>query len=224
MKQKEETNIFNFVGKAGNWVVYSRWGRRYLRRRPRPTEKAPTAAVAAQRERMASVGVFYGCVKKAGLYPFWRRAAEGQAMSGYNLLTRANIPAFDADGTVRDFGKLRLAPALLPFPDNLTLAPTADGGWRLAWEVSALVPGASADDQLRMLVMRDEATFALRPVEAGVCRRGDGEAVFRLADDLKGWCHLFVMFCSRTMEKCTSAEHYLLNNEDHGYIQSYVNS
>lgn len=176
-----------------------------MRRRPRPSERPPAPGVVAQQERMASVAILYRCLKAVGLYAYWQRAAKGSAMSGYNLLMRENLPAFDADGTIRDFTKLRLSPDLLPLPDNLTLAPTDDGAWRLAWEVSSMLPGAREDDRLLLFAMCDKSSFDLHPVDADGARRGDGGAVFRLPDSLPGCGHVFVTFCSRAMVKCTSS-------------------
>ena len=214
---------FDFTGKLDDYVVCSWKGRKYLRRRPRSTAGFPTPGMAAQQERMASVAVFYQALKEVGIYPFWQRAVRRKRTNGYALLTRENLPAFRGDGAIGDFAKLRPTPDLLPLPDGLTLGGGADGTWTLAWEADSGLPGAAADDALRLLAMRDAETFVFRPVDTGGALRGDGAARFSLPEDARDCVHLFVYFCSRTDEVCTSSRYFNLNSLtfnqfNYGYI------
>ncbi|MDY4042482.1 MAG: hypothetical protein SOY65_01550 [Marinifilaceae bacterium] len=204
------------TGIIGDHVLYTRNGRTRLRQRPSPSLKPVAPGVAAQRERMASVAIFYRCARDAGLFPFWQRASAGSQMNGYTLLTRENLPAFEADGTIRDFDKLQPTPDLMPLPDHLGITPSADGGWTIRWDVSEWLPGTAADDRLCLLVMRDESTFALKPLDTGGARRADGEAHFTLPDELTDFKHLFVYFtCSRTEATSSKSKYFDLNSFKH---------
>lgn len=213
-----KNKCFVLTGKSGDFVVCSWRGRPYLRRRPETIAGFPSPGVAAQQERMASAAIFYQAMKEVGIYPFWQRAARGTQMNGYNLMLLENLPAFRGDGAIGDFAKLRPTPDLLPQPDGLELRGEAEGMWTLDWEPDTGLPGAAADDALRLLATRDAETFAFRPVDAGGALRGDGAARFSLPEDAKDHTHLFVYFCSRTGEVCTSSRYFTLNLQHYGKI------
>lgn len=214
MKEKKDTTgnaLFDFVGTVDDYVVYVWRGRRCLRRRPKRPEGPPPPGVAAQRERLAACAVFFRALKEVGIYSYWQRAAEGMTMHGYNLLQKANMPAFQADGAIGDFAKLRLTPDLLPLPDDLTLSPEAEGSWRLAWRVAPPLPRAKDDDRVRLLAMRDNETFVLHPLDTGGACRADGEVGFAFPPSARDCSHLFAYFCSRTGEVCSLSMYFTLN-------------
>ena len=212
MKVEERNEFLNLVGKLDDYVVYKRRGQTCLRRRPAPPRGIPSAGFAAQQERIAAIAIFYRALKEAGLYPYWQRAAKGLVAHGYNLITKANLPAFGGQGKIGDFTKLRLTPNLMPLPDGLTLSAGDGDAWLLEWEAGEWLPGTEADDAARLLAMRNAETFVLLPVDAGGALRGDGSARFRLPDGASDFTHLFVYFCSRTDGICTSSRYYNLKS------------
>lgn len=199
-------------GTIDGYVVYTWRGQRCLRNKRRPPEGPLPRGLVAQQERIASVAVFYQALREAGLYPYWQEAARDMVPHGYNLLTRANLPAFGEDGTIRDFTKLRPTPDLMPLPDGLTLEAETEGTWRLTWDADGWIPGTADDDLLRLLAMRNADSFTLNAVDAGGAMRSDGEARFSLPGEIRDNAHLFVIFCSRTgAARCTSGRYYNLN-------------
>lgn len=212
MKRKNDSDFWDFTGAMDEFIVYDWRGLKCLRRRPTGWPDTPPPGARAQQERLAAVAVFFQAMKAAGLYPYWQRAAEGMTAHGYNLVVRENLAAFGADGAIRDFTKLRLTPNLMPLPDGLTLSDGDGDAWLLEWEAGEWLPGTEADDDARLLAMRDAETFVLLPVEAGGALRGDGSARFRLPDGASDFTHLFVYFCSRTDGICTSSRYYNLKS------------
>ena len=210
MKVEERNEFLNLVGKLDDYVVYKRRGQTCLRRRPAPPRGIPSAGFAAQQERIAAIAIFYRALKEAGLYPYWQRAAKGLVAHGYNLITKANLPAFGGQGKIGDFTKLRLTPNLLPLPDGLTLAAEADGTRTLEWLPDTGLPGAAADDEARLLVMPDDETFVLANVDAGGATRGDGTLRLALPDERRDYPHLFVHFRSRTGGVCSVSRYFNL--------------
>lgn len=168
---------------------------------------------------MAAVAIFYQALKEVGIYPFWQRVARGKNVNSYCLLTRENLPAFRGDGAIGDFAKLRPTPDLLPLPDGLRLQGEADGTWRLDWEPDTGLPAAKADDAARLLAMLDAETFVFLEVDAGGATRGDGSLRFSLPGNCRDWLHLFVFFCSRTGEACSTSRYFNL----HSFIINNLN-
>lgn len=200
-------SFLDWSGKVGNYVICTYRGKKYVRRRPRKTTP-PSPRQRAQRERMASVGSFYTALKSAGLYPYWEKAAEGQLSHGYNLITRENMPAFQADGKICDFSKLQLTPSLLPLPDHLQLSKRPDGSWLLQWTNSPCMPGATNEDFLRVFLMGDTENFTPVPVDSGSTCREDNEATFALPEKAKDYSHLYVAFCSQASGKCSRCKYF----------------
>ena len=109
---------------------------------------------------------------------------------------------------ISDFAKLRLTPDLLPLPDGLSLVREADGAWRLEWAVVPGLPGAAADDYLKVFLMRDGETFNPECIVAGDACRADGRAVFRVPEALDDYRHLFIVFCSQAGAKSSESRYF----------------
>ena len=208
---KSNNNFWDFTGKIGDYVVYKRRGQICLRRKPREPKPPTSPGQVAQQERVSSIAIFYQALKEVGIYPYWQRAAEGMVAHGYNLLLKANLPAFNYEGLICDFTKLQPTPDLLPLPDNLALAQDADDGWLLTWENTPCLPDAAADDSLRLLLMRDGDTFDPEEPDTGGAVRADGEARFRIPEGAEDYPHLYVFFCSRAGGKSSKSRYFNIN-------------
>ena len=195
-------------------------GRRCIRKKPSKVKPPSTAGQVAQQERMASIAIFYQALKEVGIYAFWQQASEGMVQNGYNLLVKGNLPAFDGEGRICDFSKLRLTAGTVALPDGLRVYGAGEGAWRIAWENTPNQVNASPDDRLRLYVMRDSETFAVRPVACGHACRRDGEVTFRLPEELREYLHLYVVFCSSTGEECSENKYFCLtlNSLNYGSV------
>ena len=151
----------NFSGKIGDYVVYEYRGKTCIRHKPREPKLPSSPGQVAQQERMASIAILYQALKEVGIYPYWQQAAQGRIAHGYNLLLKANLPAFNYEGLICDFAKLQPTPNLLPLPDGLELAAEAGGTWRLSWRNTPCIPRAKDDDRLWLLLMRDGDTYTI---------------------------------------------------------------
>ena len=207
----KKNDFLDFTGKIGDYVVYEWRGQKCLRRKPREPKPPTSPRQVAQQERMASIAIFYQALKEVGIYPYWQEASKGQVAHGYNLLVKANLPAFNYEGLICDFTKLQLTPGRLRLPDGMELHAEADGSWRLTWTNTRCTPRTFRDDRLRLLLMRDEDTFDPEELDSGNATRADGEARFRIPEGLQDYPHLYAFFCSHTGLDCTKSRYFNLN-------------
>ncbi|WP_251621631.1 DUF6266 family protein [Odoribacter lunatus] len=213
MIEMKNTSVFgNFTGVIDDVIVYVYRNRRCIRRKPGKVKPPSAPGQVAQQERMASIAIFYQALKEVGIYPYWQKAAEGRVANGYNLLVQQNLPAFNSNGMICDFSKIRLTDGSLALPDELRLreAEEADG-WVLAWTNTPYQVNAWADDRLKLFVMKEDGgTFDVEPLEAVEGVRQDGQVMFRLPEYLQGYPHLYVLFCSHTTGACSKSKYFNL--------------
>ncbi len=201
-------------GRIGDFIVYNHRNRICVRSYPTNVKAPCTPGQLAQQARVASIAVFYHALKEAGVYEYWKKAAEGMTQSGYNLLVRCNLPAFDGEGRIGDFSKLQLSQGKVRQLSGLNLEEGTDGEWRLTWNGSIQWQFARKDDVVKLYVMEDGGEeFDVEPIETGECRRGDGECVFRLPERCKDFPHLYVLVCSRADGQCSSSRYFLLTHK-----------
>lgn len=205
-----DENLFNFTGRIGDYVVYWYRGKKCIRKRPKAPKGPPTPGMVTQQKRMQSASIFYHALKKAGIYPYWQKAAEGKVENGYNLITKVNMSAFDGEGQICDFTKLHPTPRLLASPNGMTLSPTGDSMWKLIWKNSPNTGCTGNEDLLQVLLMRDNRSFALKPADTGGARRKDGEALIKVPEELENYVHLFAFFCSEADGKCSESRYFYL--------------
>lgn len=183
-------------GSMDGLILYERNGRLCGRRKPLDVKRPSAPGQVAQQARVASVAIFYQSLKDAGIYPYWKLAAKGKVQSGYNLLMMRNLKAFNGEGRICDFPKLRITEGEVALPDGLQVRKAEEGTWTVEWMNTPHQAGTSPDDRLRLYVMKDSETFAVKPVECGETCREDGTATFRLAGELEDYGHLYVVFVS----------------------------
>lgn len=203
-------NKLLFKGKADGLIYYEYRGLPCVRRMPRNVQPPHAPGQIAQQERIAAVAIFYQALKEVGIYTCWQKAAEGKMQTGYNLLVQANLQAFDAEGNICDFSKLRMTPDTLPLPDCLSLQAGEAGEWQATWKTSVPHPGAGEDDRLVVALMKGEANnYEVEFPDVGIFRRRDGEAVFRLPDKFKEYEKTYLFF--KNEQSCKSSQAKLFN-------------
>lgn len=197
-RRKKDSFLECFCGRRGDWIVYIHRGQLCVRCRPLEVKPPSTPGQVAQQEKMASIAIFYQALKEVGIYAYWQRATEGMRWSGYNLLVHRNLPAFDHQGLIADFSKLRLSAGEVALPDDLRVRKGEEAGaWVVEWSDTPRLANAAEDDRLQLYVMRDDrSAFTIVPLEGAEACRRDGRAEFRLPEELREYTHLYVIFCS----------------------------
>lgn len=189
-------------------IIYKHRNQTCIRKKPLKMKSPSLLEQLAQQNRIASVAIFYRSLKKAGIYPYWRQAAAEMVMNGYNLLVKNNLPAFNGNGRICDFSKLRLTVGPVTLPDELQLHESGEGRWRMEWKNTFLQVNALSDDRLILCVMKDRETFEVKMLDVGTVCRCDGTLTFDLTGELKEYPHLYVVFCSHTGEKCSESRYF----------------
>lgn len=210
--------LYGLRGRIGDFVVYQYRNRRCIRQVPRHTTAPSTPGQVAQQERIAALAIFYQAMKEVGIYRHWQEAAKGMVQTGYNLLVKANLPAFDGNGRICDFPRLLLTTGRLRLPGDLRVSPSEAGTVAVEWSHHPF-PRTAPDDRLHALLLKDGESFDLLPADTGGSRRDECRALIRLPEEGKDFPHLYLFFCSETSGECTNSLYFnLLNTMYHGNL------
>lgn len=211
IENETSVGVDRFLGTLDDMIVYMHRNRRCIRRKPLTVKPPSAPGQVAQQERMASIAIFYRALKEVGIYAWWQKAAEGMLWHGYNLLVKLNLPAFEREGKICDFTKIRITTGPVALPDAPRLTPVGDGVWRLYWVNTPYQVNAGEDDRLWLFVMKDSETFDVEPVATGgICRR-DGGVEFSLPKELTDYTHLYVVFSSPANGTCSESRYFNIN-------------
>ena len=88
------------------FIVTSYNGQTYLRRKPKSIRMA--AGMVEQGERISAAAALWKAMKAVGLDRAWQMAAEGYGLTAYNMVVKHCQKAFDGQGFISDFEKLKL--------------------------------------------------------------------------------------------------------------------
>lgn len=140
-------------GTVGNVVGGSWKGISYLRVKSDHYNDANSAKQVTQRTKFAACVAFAKLIMDTIIRPIWNKKAV--KMSGFNLFTKTNLPAFNADGDIEDFSQLQVSTGDLPLPNNVAIADDAatEGGIAITWEDNSGVGSALATDELRVMAI-----------------------------------------------------------------------
>ncbi|MFA8436817.1 MAG: DUF6266 family protein, partial [Marinifilaceae bacterium] len=131
----------------------SSWrGVNYLRTLPGPNT-SNTEKQQQQRSRFKAITGLASTLMGSLIRPVWNKAT--QQMTGYNLFVKTNMPAFNQDGQLANYGEFHASVGNLPLPSELTIQDDTEttSGIELTWEDESATGIGNADDKLRLLVM-----------------------------------------------------------------------
>jgi len=157
-------------GLIGPVVLVNYNGKHYVRRAPR--ERAKNSWSEAQelhRTRFKAINAFWKQFYHTPVKQIWDLAAEG--MRGVNLFIKTNMPAFGADGTIKDLERLHFSAGKLPLAHKLKAAKSAGDPQKIevSWENESENGLAASDDELMMMIAHG-VNFT-GPVKTGVQRK-----------------------------------------------------
>ncbi|WP_251621365.1 DUF6266 family protein [Odoribacter lunatus] len=208
-----KNNFMTISGKMGDHVYYEYKGLPCVRSNPQKVQPPSSPGQLAQQEKMAAVAIFYQALKEVGIYAYWKKAAEGLLLTGHNLLVKANLPAFDGEGNICDFAKLRLTPDTLAAPDNLSLQAGEDGKLIARWSNAVPHPRTQPEDRLVVALMKgDVENYNVKLPDIGDFHRQDEEAIFQIPDKLKRYEKIFMFFINEQACQCSSAQLFHFKN------------
>ena len=188
--------LTNLSGQLGEeFIVSSYRGETYLRRKPKTVSLSPK--LIEQGERISAVAALWSAMKASGISRAWQLEAERTGLVAYNMVVQVCQKAFDGQGAISDFGKLRLCTGKLQLPDHIVLKHDKTGGFEISWEMNpGIFPHADETDILVVACMKSAKRFAIRIPDIGMFRRKDCRASFRQCELPEGFPHLFCYFRS----------------------------
>lgn len=183
-------------GQYGDELILSSYnGKTYLRRKPRVIRIS--SAMVEQGERISGVAALWQSMKSAGIHQIWQKMAVGTGLTAYNMVVKHCQRAFNGQGVISDFEKLKLSVGNLALPDHLNLAYNATDEVGFTWEASSgNSPWANGTDLFIIACMRRADNFIIKTPHIGMFRRKDGHASIRLKDLPANLPHLFCYFQS----------------------------
>lgn len=158
-------------GKVGN-VVGANWkGIDYIRAKATNRRDPKTEKQVQQRTRFKGLSDFAKPLVYHLIAPVWNHQAG--KMTGMNLFTKTNMPAFNSQGEIEDFSKLVFSIGKLASPTELVVEKTdgTESGIDVSW-VNGELDRGNADDRL-MLVAIDKDNGMIYTQLKGIGARVD---------------------------------------------------
>nr|WP_320118667.1 DUF6266 family protein [uncultured Marinifilum sp.] len=151
-----------FSGKVGA-IVGSSWkGVNYIKSLPGPNT-SNTEKQQVQRSRFKSVVKMASSLLASLIRPVWNLSAG--KITGYNLFVKTNLAAFDESGELSNFEDFKASVGSLVLPGNLSIVNDTEvsSGITVSWSDESANGIGQADDQLHLLILKDDQVQVLHP-------------------------------------------------------------
>ena len=165
-------------GMIGPVVFFKLNGKLYARKAPvRRAKNSWSNNQVLYRKKVSKLAAFWKLSIPVPTRQVWNLAAE--AMTGYNLFLKTNLPAFSPDGMEIDPEWLHLSAGNLPLPHKLKAGRVADdpGQVEVAWQDDSGI-GLAQPTDVMMMIIASEGKFTV-PVATGAVRKQE-KAVIQL--------------------------------------------
>jgi len=198
-------------GKLGNLVFVQQGDEVIVRTAPRKRKPDSwSEKQLAHRARFQAVNRYYQSWREQVVKPIWNQAATAK-QTGYNLFIKANMPAFDASGTIGDYSLLHFSTGALALPQALTASRTEDSPdiVRLSWKTDCLTRMEHANDELLLVLLQEEERRG--PITTGA-QRQDGSYELQLPPTPpdKPW-HAYLFFRNAAHRIYSPDKYFLLH-------------
>ncbi len=193
------------------FIVTSYNGQTYLRRKPKSIRMA--AGMVEQGERISAAAALWKAMKAVGLDRAWQMAAEGYGLTAYNMVVKHCQKAFDGQGFISDFEKLKLTCGKLQLPDHLVLVHNGRERIDITWDTPpGTYPKVHETDLFVIACMKKADDFALRIPDIEIFRRKDGHAFLSPEVLPADFPHLFCFFRSEDGKAYSESKYLFINN------------
>lgn len=194
-------------GKLDGLVFVKVGDKTYVRTAPKRRKDSWSPKQEQHRRRFQAFTRFYRMLRGNIVQPIWNLSATKQ-QTGYNLFMKANLPAFNADGSAFDPSLLHYSTGPLALPQNLMLHRDELNPMvvHVSWNPECITSKERPDDEL--LIVYGGSFKAIGPIEAGV-RRETGKCTIDFTGQLtKGSWELYLFFASANREKYSPDKHF----------------
>jgi hypothetical protein len=184
-------------GKLMNVVFYQRYGKSYVRAAPKKRESYTQEQV-LYRQRISKASALWRSLKSEETSTIWNTAAE--LMNGYAWFMKANLPAFEMDGSLIDPKLIKVSDGKLPMPQNLKAERMPDDPFtvEVSWQNDPHCNAERLKDELMALSYAD-GKFS-RHIVTGL-KRSDLQGTFTLSAKPVHATHLFLFLTSGNKEQ-----------------------
>lgn len=181
-------------GRLRNVVFYQRYGKTYVRMAPVTTPQTWNEEQRMRRQRMSRVSALWRSLRSKEFSAIWNMAA--QQMNGYAWFIKANMPAFEMDGTLIDAPLLKLTDGNLPVAQMLNAERSAENASfiMLSWQNDPHTRGERLNDEM-MVISFDGEHFS-HVTSTGLTRSHSGGS-FTLPAKPKEAEYLYLFFAAK---------------------------
>ena len=197
----------NIRGKVGNSVFYRVGSITRVRSAAANYLDANTIKQQENRSRLRVAIRFYQRLVEIGLQEAWYLATQGTGKNGYNFFLKLNMMVFKPNGKIGDFARLQLTVGMLQKVNHLMACVDEEDAVVLSWEKAENLPSAGMEDELVVVVLYADRSFAPEFVKTNGETRGDGKATFRLPGRRGTAVHLYCFFRKKNGEAYSPSQY-----------------
>ena len=181
-------------GKVGNMVFVQDHGETYMRTVPVRKKNSWSPKQKMHRKRFAQVNLFCNKFDKKMIAAIWNPASPSGR--GYSSFVKANMPAFDLDGSLIDPRMLQLSTGRLVLPRQLMAEPQAQGAPVIAvgWLNDSNLVAERLNDELMVVIGNGNNYYV--PTFTGL-QRSALNGTFELPVRTVNVTHVYLYFASR---------------------------
>ena len=191
-----------FSGKLGNVVLYTRFGKGFVRMCRTRVNNPRTELQMFYRARLRRVNTFYSAVRQTPLAEIWRIAAR-EVNTGANVLfNKMNIRAFNGEKGIF-YDRLHFTAGSLPLAEEMRVRRLSEREVLLTWKNIAVLNKDRKWDRLLVIVMMENDLFDVILPKVPGSMRWDEEAVVCLPEGTKEVKYLYCAFVSGNWDKCS---------------------
>lgn len=206
----EVSSLFKISGRVGNTVFVQRNGKCYARSVALDVHNPNTLKQQLVRFRFRVAARFYQRFKDTLLGDVWRQCGRKAGLSGYTFFMRENLNAFDHQGKIADFDKLRLSVGNRQGVPCFSVSREDGCVVTLRWASGGEETCIVGNDRLMVVALYGDRQFSPEVLEDIRALRKDGVATFQLPRLGEVDVHLYCFFVSPTMEQVSDSQHLWL--------------
>jgi hypothetical protein len=180
-------------GRLRNVVFYQRYGKTYVRMAPVTTPETWNDEQRMRRQRMSRVSALWRALRSKEFSAVWNTAA--QQMNGYAWFVKANMPAFEMDGTLIDARMIKVADGKLPVAQMLNAERSAENASliRVSWQNDPHTRGERLNDEMMVVSFNGEH---FSPVTSTGLKRSQAEGSFTLPAKPEAAEYIYLFFAA----------------------------
>jgi hypothetical protein len=162
-------------GKLGNLVFVQAKGKTIVRTVQIRSKNSWSPKQLMHRQRFKMVNQFCGLHKQI-INLVWNKTDSQQ--NGYNLFLKTNMPAFDSEGNLTNYGLIRLTTGNIVLPGSLSVEYINGEMLNATWSMDELSGNCNDNDELFVVAKYPGLKYTM-PISTGA-KRSEQQAIIKL--------------------------------------------